>query len=252
MVDTDTRQLPRHIAIIMDGNNRWARSRGLPGAAGHKAGVEAIRAVLRAARSHGIEVLTLFAFSSENWLRPRAEVAALMQLFSTYLNSEVKKLHADGVRLRFIGRRDRLKPSLQEKMADAERTTANNTQSTLVIAVDYGGQWDLANAARAVAERVARGELRPDQIDDAALDQHTALADLPKPDLLIRTAGEQRISNFLLWQIAYAELYFTDAFWPDFGERDLLRAIDAFGRRERRFGGRLDVVDEALELSDDA
>ncbi len=137
-------------------------------------------------------------------------------------------------------------------MADAERTTANNTQSTLVIAVDYGGQWDLANAARAVAERVARGELRPDQIDDAALDQHTALADLPKPDLLIRTAGEQRISNFLLWQIAYAELYFTDAFWPDFGERDLLRAIDAFGSRERRFGGRLDVVDEALELSGDA
>ncbi|MET0380092.1 MAG: polyprenyl diphosphate synthase [Spongiibacteraceae bacterium] len=252
MGDTDSRPLPRHIAIIMDGNNRWARSRGLPGVAGHKAGVEAIRAVLRAARNHGIEVLTLFAFSSENWLRPRAEVAALMQLFSTYLNSEVKKLHADGVRLRFIGQRDRLKTSLQNKMADAEKLTAGNTHSALVIAVDYGGQWDIANAAREIAMRVARGEVRPEQVDEQLLDSVTALADLPKPDLLIRTAGEQRISNFLLWQIAYAELYFTDTYWPDFGERDLLRAIEAFAQRERRFGGRLDAVDESLEVSSNA
>lgn len=252
MGDTDSRLLPRHIAIIMDGNNRWARRRGLPGVAGHKAGVEAIRAVLRAARSHGIEVLTLFAFSSENWLRPRAEVAALMQLFSTYLNSEVKKLHADGVRLRFIGQRSRLKMSLQNKMADAELLTAGNAQSTLVIAVDYGGQWDIANAAREIALRVARGELRPEQVDEQLLDSFTALADLPKPDLLIRTAGEQRISNFLLWQSAYAELYFTDAYWPDFGERDLLRAIEVFARRERRFGGRLDAVDGSLEISGNA
>lgn len=252
MADTDSRPLPRHIAIIMDGNNRWARSRGLPGVAGHKAGVEAIRSVLRAARNHDIEVLTLFAFSSENWLRPRAEVSALMQLFSTYLNSEVKKLHADGVRLRFIGQRGRLKTSLQNKMADAEQLTIGNTQSTLVIAVDYGGQWDLANAAREIAARVARGELRPEQIDERLFDGFTALADLPKPDLLIRTAGEQRISNFLLWQIAYAELYFTEAYWPDFGERDLVRAIEVFAQRERRFGGRLDAVDESLEMSGNA
>jgi undecaprenyl diphosphate synthase len=251
MGDTDSERLPRHIAIIMDGNNRWARGRGLPGVAGHKAGVEAIRAVLRAARSCGIEVLTLFAFSSENWLRPRAEVAALMQLFSTYLGSEVKKLHADGVRLRFIGQRGRLKPSLQNKMAEAERVTAGNTESTLVIAVDYGGQWDMVNVAREIAVRVARGELQPDQIDEHVFDGYTALADLPKPDLLIRTAGEQRISNFLLWQIAYAELYFTDTFWPDFAERDLLLAIEAFATRERRFGGRLDAV-ELLGISRNA
>ncbi len=252
MGDTDSRPLPRHIAIIMDGNNRWARRRGLPGVAGHKAGVEAIRAVLRAARSHGIEVLTLFAFSSENWLRPRAEVAALMQLFSTYLNGEVKKLHADGVRLRFIGQRGRLKTSLQNKMAEAELLTARNTQSTLVIAVDYGGQWDIANAAREIAQRVARGELLPEQVDEQLLDSFTELSDLPKPDLLIRTAGEQRISNFLLWQSAYAELYFTDAYWPDFGEHELLCAIEVFTQRERRFGGRLDVVDDSLEVSGNA
>lgn len=231
-------RLPRHIAIIMDGNNRWARRRGLPGAAGHKAGVEAIRVVLRAARARGIEVLTLFAFSSENWLRPRAEVAALMQLFSTYLNNEVKKLHADGVRLRFIGRRDRLRTSLQNKMAAAETLTAGNTSSTLVIAVDYGGQWDIANAAQVLARRVACGELQPEQIDEHSFDACTSLADLPKPDLLIRTAGEQRISNFLLWQLAYAELYFSDAYWPDFGEHDLQLAIREFALRERRFGGR--------------
>jgi len=238
-------RLPRHIAIIMDGNNRWARRRGLPGAAGHKAGVEAIRTVLRAARERGIEVLTLFAFSSENWLRPRAEVAALMQLFSTYLNSEVKKLHADGVRLRFIGQRARLKTSLQSKMVEAERLTANNTSSTLVIAVDYGGQWDIANAARELALRVERGELRADQIDEQLFDSCTALADLPKPDLLIRTAGEQRISNFLLWQLAYAELYFTDACWPDFGAQQLQLAIDAYQQRDRRFGGRREDADES-------
>ena len=245
--DTDQlHSLPRHIAIIMDGNNRWAHQRGLPGAAGHKAGVEAIRVALRAARTHGIEVLTLFAFSSENWQRPRAEVAALMQLFSTYLNSEVKKLHADGVCLRFIGRRDRLKAALQAKMAEAERLTANNTQSTLVIAVDYGGQWDIANAARELAARVARGELRLEQIDENTFDRYVALGDLPRPDLLIRTAGEQRISNFLLWQIAYAELYFCDTYWPDFSEADLQRAIQAFATRERRFGGRLVVSEDDL------
>lgn len=250
MTDTSTaadrglQRLPRHVAIIMDGNNRWARRRGLPGTAGHKAGVEGIRAVLRSCRQHGIEVLTLFAFSSENWLRPAAEVSALMRLFSSYLNSEVRKLQEDNVRLRFIGERSRLKPALQRKMAEAERLTAANSGATLVIAVDYGGRWDVVTAARTLAERVARGELSPADIDERSFDACTSLADLPPPDLLIRTAGEQRISNFLLWQLAYAELYFTDTLWPDFGELDMARALQAYARRERRFGGRLEAGGE--------
>lgn len=233
------KRVPRHVAIIMDGNNRWAKARGLPGAAGHRAGVEAIREVMRACRKQGVQVLTLFAFSSENWNRPSAEVTALMQLFSAYLGSEVKKLHQDNVRLRFIGERSRLRAALLKKMEAAEQLTAANTASELVIAVDYGGQWDIVNAARQLARRVAAGELAADQIDIEQFDAATALADLPKPDLLIRTAGEQRISNFLLWQLAYTELYFTEAFWPDFGELEMLRALQAFDQRERRFGARL-------------
>lgn len=240
-------RIPQHVAIIMDGNNRWAKARNLPGVAGHRAGVEAIRNVMRTCRKHGVKALTLFAFSSENWNRPSAEVAALMQLFTLYLSSEVKKLHGDKVRLRFIGERARLSASLQKKMTEAEQLTLNNTDTQLVIAVDYGGQWDVVNAARVLAQRVERGELRAEQIDTHMFDQATALADLPKPDLLIRTAGEQRISNFLLWQIAYAELYFTDAYWPDFDEMETLRALRAFDQRERRFGGR-----ESTELSADA
>jgi undecaprenyl diphosphate synthase len=235
-------RLPRHVAIIMDGNNRWARRRGLPGSAGHKAGVECIRGVLAACRRFGIEALTLFAFSSENWQRPSAEVSALMGLFSTYLTNEVKKLHRDQVRLRFIGSRARLKPALLRKMEQAERLTAANTGATLVIAVDYGGQWDITEMARTLAQRVERGELRATDIDEQLVDSAMALSDLPKPDLLIRTAGEQRISNFLLWQLAYAELYFTDTLWPDFGERDMIAALHAFDQRERRFGGRLELA----------
>lgn len=243
--ETGLQAVPRHVAIIMDGNNRWAKRRGLPGSAGHKAGVECIREVLRCCREQGIEVLTLFAFSSENWQRPSAEVSALMRLFSTYLGSEVKKLHRDDVRLRFIGERSRLKPALQQRMAEAEQLTAANGGATLVIAVDYGGQWDIAQAARTLAQRVARGELAPEQIDEQLFDSAVAMADLPRPDLLIRTAGEQRISNFLLWQLAYTELHFTDTLWPDFGERDMLAAIAAYGRRDRRFGGRRErSVDE--------
>ena len=242
--------IPQHVAIIMDGNNRWAKRRGLPGAAGHRAGVEAIRTVLRTCRKNGVKVLTLFAFSSENWSRPSAEVSALMQLFSLYLNNEVKKLHADNVRLHFIGRRDRLNSSLQKKMAEAEQLTAINTSSHLVIAVDYGGQWDIVNAARELAQRVARGELSPEQIDSELFDRYTVLADLPKPDLLIRTAGEQRISNFLLWQLAYSELYFTDVFWPDFGELEMLRALQVFAQRERRFGGRDEPATIVAEAAD--
>jgi len=235
---TALQRVPRHVAIIMDGNNRWAKARGLPGAAGHRAGVEAIRGVMRTCRKQGVQVLTLFAFSSENWNRPSAEVAALMQLFSAYLGSEVKKLHQDNVRLRFIGERSRLKSGLLKKMEAAEQLTAHNSASDLVIAVDYGGQWDIVNAARQLAQRVAAGELAPEQIDVEHFDSATALAALPKPDLLIRTAGEQRISNFLLWQLAYSELYFTDTYWPDFGELEMVRALQAFDQRERRFGGR--------------
>ena len=245
-------RIPRHVAIIMDGNNRWAKRRSLPGAAGHRAGVETIRTVLRTCRKNGVEVLTLFAFSSENWTRPSAEVSALMQLFSLYLNNEVKKLHEDNVRLHFIGRRDRLNAGLQKKIAEAEALTAANTTSHLVIAVDYGGQWDMANAARELAQQVARGELQPDQIDEAMFDRHTAIANLPKPDLLIRTAGEQRISNFLLWQCAYTEFYFTDVFWPDFGELEMQRALQVFAQRDRRFGGRNDAEPIIAEAAGDA
>lgn len=243
------KRVPRHVAIIMDGNNRWAKARGLPGAAGHRAGVEAIREVMRSCRKQGVRALTLFAFSSENWNRPSAEVTALMQLFSAYLGSEVKKLHQDNVRLRFIGERGRLSGGLQKKMAAAEQLTMHNTTSDLVIAVDYGGQWDIVNAARQLAQRVAAGQITPEQIDIEQFDSVTALADLPKPDLLIRTAGEQRISNFLLWQLAYTELYFTDTFWPDFGELEMLRALQAFDQRERRFGGR-DLAPVAEAASD--
>ncbi len=239
--------VPHHIAIIMDGNNRWARARGQPSSMGHKAGVEAIRAVLRACERHGIRVLTLFAFSSENWHRPPAEVAALMRLFSTYLNSEVRRLHEDGVRLRFIGRRDRLKPALVRRMERAERLTAGNRRSTLVIAVDYGGHWDVADAARRLARRVLDGGLDPDSITTDVFAGFVAASDLPPPDLCIRTAGEQRISNFLLWQLAYTELYFTDTLWPDFSEAEMDRALAAYAARERRFGTRepLQAMSEA-------
>jgi undecaprenyl diphosphate synthase len=230
--------VPKHLAVIMDGNGRWAKSRGLSTSDGHKAGVEAVRGVLSLCNDHGINILTIFAFSSENWSRPATEVKALMTLFSAYLKREVKKLHKDGVRVRFIGSRERFSKSLLKQMEQAEQLTRNNEQTTLVIAVDYGGQWDIANAARKLAKQVKAGELEPEQVDVEHLDQFMELADLPKPDLCIRTSGEQRISNFLLWQLAYAELFFTETLWPDFGEQDMLAALRCFNRRERRYGGR--------------
>lgn len=227
---------PQHIAIIMDGNNRWARQRSLPGSVGHRAGVEAIRNVLRGCREHGVKVLTLFAFSSENWGRPQQEVRYLMALFARYLRNETQALHRDGVRIRFIGERKRLPPSVIGLMQRAELLTLNNGDTTLVIAADYGGRWDIANAARALAQQVERGELTSAEIDPERLDRHLTLADLPQPDLCIRTGGDHRISNFLLWQCAYSELYFTETLWPDFGVEDLQLAIEDFSRRERRFG----------------
>lgn len=230
--------VPAHIAIVMDGNGRWAKKRLLPTAAGHKAGVEAVRTVLKACEKQGVKALTLFAFSSENWKRPELEVKALMSLFSSYLDNEVDSLHARNVRLRFIGRRDRFHPALLEKIEAAEEKTRSNNTFHLTLAVDYGGQWDIAQAARLLAMQVENGLLKACDIDEQKIAESLCLADLPAPDLFIRTSGECRISNFLLWQLAYAELYFTDVLWPDFSRRDLEQAIASFQQRDRRFGGR--------------
>lgn len=243
--------IPRHVAIIMDGNNRWAKRQGLPGPAGHRAGVEAVRSVLRACRNHGVEVLTVFAFSSENWGRPVPEVRALLALLSRYLRSEVRALHKDNICLRFIGARSRFSPRLQRLMQQSELLTAGNTAATLVIAVDYGGQWDIARAARELARRVAAGQLQADDIDAELLDKHVSASDLPRPDLCIRTGGDARISNFMLWQFAYSELYFTNTLWPDFGELEFARALADYSRRERRFGLR-DGADLAVSGERDA
>lgn len=238
--------VPRHVAIIMDGNNRWAKKRGMSAANGHRAGVEVIRSLLKHCQARGVEVVTLFAFSSENWQRPTLEVQALMRLFSRYLDSETKQLHADGVRLRFIGSREQFSAGLCKQMDYSEQLTRFNKTTQLVIAVDYGGQWDIVNAARHLAQQVKVGELEPAEIDVALFDRAVCLADLPRPDLCIRTAGEQRISNFLLWQLAYSELYFADCLWPDFNEAEMDKALAAFAARERRYGGR-DGDDNAVQ-----
>ena len=232
------RTVPRHLAIIMDGNNRWARREGYPGVAGHRAGAEVVREIVSACESRGIRYLTLFAFSSENWGRPRAEVRALLALLSRYLRNEVAKLISDGVRLRVIGRRDRFSPRLQRLIAKAEAATAAADRATLTLALDYGGRWDVAEVTRSIARDVAAGRLDPDAIDEDAISARLATADLPDPDLCIRTAGETRISNFLLWQFAYAEFWFTEVLWPDFDETVLDLALADYAVRERRFGVR--------------
>lgn len=244
-------EVPAHLAIIMDGNGRWAKARGKSATSGHKAGVEAVRGVLKLCQNYGIKIVTLFAFSSENWQRPSAEVKALMLLFSTYLKREVKQMHRDGVRVRFIGNRQRFSNGLVKQMESTEQLTKANTKTTLVIAVDYGGQWDIANAAKQLAIRVKAGELEPEQIDVQQLDRYISLADLPKPDLCLRTSGEQRISNFLLWQLAYAELFFTDTLWPDFADKDMVEMLTSYNQRDRRYGGRddNDVFSDAADIS---
>ena len=241
-IDPTVEVVPRHVAIIMDGNNRWAKRRGLPGPAGHRAGVEAVRGVLRACREQGVEVLTLFAFSSENWGRPQPEVRALLALLSRYLRNEVRELHKDGIRLRFIGQRSRFSERLRRLMQQSEQLTAGNTQATVVIAVDYGGQWDIAQAAQQLAQHVQDGALQPAQITPELIDRHISISDLPRPDLCIRTGGDARVSNFMLWHFAYSELYFTNTLWPDFDEREFACALADYSRRERRFGLR-DVPD---------
>lgn len=229
-------RLPKHIAIVMDGNGRWAEARHRPRSFGHKAGVDAVRAVVEACLKRGIDVLTLFAFSSENWRRPPQEVSTLMDLFMRALDREVDALHDNGVRLRFVGAREAFAPELVERMARVEARTIGNARLVLNVAVNYGGRWDIVSAARALATRVQQGELAIDAIDEQAFHQATQLAAWPDPDLFIRTGGETRVSNFLLWQIAYAELYFTDTLWPDFDAKALDLALDDYRRRERRFG----------------
>lgn len=232
------RSVPRHLAIIMDGNNRWARREGYPGVAGHRAGAEVVRDIISACESRGIRYLTLFAFSSENWGRPRAEVRALLALLSRYLRNEVTKLVSDGVRLRVIGRRDRFSPRLQQLIAKAEAETEAGERATLTLALDYGGRWDVAQVTQSLARDVLSGAMQLDDIDEEAISQRLATADLPDPDLCIRTAGETRISNFLLWQFAYAEFWFTEVLWPDFDETVLDLALADYAVRERRFGVR--------------
>ncbi|MGL9750247.1 MAG: (2E,6E)-farnesyl-diphosphate-specific ditrans,polycis-undecaprenyl-diphosphate synthase [Symbiopectobacterium sp.] len=227
----------RHVAIIMDGNGRWAKNRGKLRVFGHQAGVKAVRRAVNFAVSHRLDALTLYAFSSENWNRPAQEVKALMELFVRALDSEVKSLHKHGVQLRIIGDISRFSPRLQERIRRSETLTKNNPGLILNIAANYGGRWDIIQGVRQLAEQVQEGTLRPDTIDEDTLSNSLCLSDQTPVDLVIRTGGEHRISNFLLWQIAYAELYFTDVFWPDFDEHDFEGAMNAFAQRERRFGG---------------
>ncbi len=228
---------PRHIAIIMDGNGRWAMRRGLPRTAGHRQGVEAVRRTVQAALDLDIPYLTLFGFSSENWKRPRAEVEALMGLLRLYLRREVEKLRRDGVRIRFIGDRTAMPAEIVALMNEGEARTAGNDRLVLTIALNYSGRHEIAATARRLAAEVAAGRLTVDDIDDAAFSAYHFSADVPDPDLLIRTSGEQRVSNFLLWQIAYSELVFVDRMWPDFQKQDLEAAVADYQRRERRYGG---------------
>ncbi|MCP1641891.1 undecaprenyl diphosphate synthase [Pseudomonas citronellolis] len=228
--------VPRHVAIIMDGNNRWAKKRLLPGVAGHKAGVSAVRAVVKTCAEAGVEVLTLFAFSSENWQRPVDEVGALMELFLMALRREVRKLDENGIRLRIIGDRSRFHPELQAAMREAENLTAGNKGLLLQVAANYGGQWDITQAAQRLAREVQAGYLVPDDITPELIQGCLTTGDQPLPDLCIRTGGEHRISNFLLWQLAYAELYFSDLYWPDFKSAAMREALADYATRQRRFG----------------
>ncbi|MFT3762664.1 MAG: polyprenyl diphosphate synthase [Pseudoxanthomonas sp.] len=228
--------VPRHLAVIMDGNGRWAERRKRPRMIGHRAGARAVDACIDFCLGKGIGALTLFAFSSENWGRPEEEVGALMKLFLGALEREVDELHRRGVRVRFIGERERFSAPIRERMDKAEALTAGNARLHLNIAASYGGRQDIARAARALAAEVAAGRLRPEDIDEAAVAARMALADLPPPDLFVRTGGDRRISNFLLWQLAYTELWFTETLWPDLDAALLQQALDDFAGRERRFG----------------
>ena len=232
----EDKKTPQHIAIIMDGNGRWAQAQGKTRVAGHKAGVDSVRAVVKGARKAQVKALTLFAFSSENWQRPEKEVSMLMDLFLYVLTKEVKRLHKNNIRFKVVGDLSRFSEKLQKNIKKSEELTVNNTGLILSIAANYGGRWDIANAAKQLASQVQSNEISLEDINEESLHEHTCLAELPALDLLIRTGGDFRISNFLLWQAAYAELYFTETLWPDFNEKEFEKAIDVFDQRERRFG----------------
>ena len=236
MHETQPQEIPTHIAVIMDGNGRWARSRGMLRLEGHRNGVNAVRRTIEGAAEIGIRYLTLFSFSSENWRRPDEEVGELMNLLRRYLKSEIADLHAKGIRFRVIGDRARLSKDIVRLVEEAESTTAENTGMTLVLALSYGGRHDIAEAARNLATSVSLGLIRADAIDETVFAAHLGTAGIPDPDLLIRTSGEWRISNFLLWECAYTEFVFLDKYWPDFGKEDLQQAVDEYGKRERRYG----------------
>ncbi|XOV79129.1 MAG: polyprenyl diphosphate synthase [Aestuariibacter sp.] len=238
--------IPKHVAIIMDGNGRWAKQQGKLRTFGHRAGVKSVRASVEFCRENNISALTLFAFSSENWLRPKDEVGALMELFALVLGSEVKKLHRNGVQLRVIGDLSRFEDKLVSKIRKAEALTADNKDLVLNIAANYGGKWDIVNAARQIAERVLDKQMNIEDISEDALAKFISMSNLPDVDLLIRTGGEYRISNFVLWQAAYAELYFTPTLWPDFNKKAFQAAIDDFACRQRRFGMTGDQVAEQV------
>ena len=239
-------KVPQHVAIIMDGNGRWAKKKGKIRTFGHRAGVESVRAAVRFARQSNIQVLTLFAFSSENWKRPEEEVSVLMDLFNLVLNKEAKRLNKNGVRLQVLGDLSRFDDKLVSKIRKAEEMTSENTDLVLNIAANYGGRWDILHAAKQMAQDIAAGNVAVDDIDEAGFDQYISTQGLPELDLLIRTGGEHRISNFLLWQCAYAELYFTDVLWPDFDEEAFYLAVKDFSERQRRFG----LIGEQVEAEE--
>ncbi|WP_417318029.1 isoprenyl transferase [Emcibacter sp.] len=234
----DVASPPAHIAIIMDGNGRWAKKRLLPRVAGHRKGAEVVRKCVRECSRIGVKYLTLYAFSSENWKRPEEEVKDLMGLLKHYLNNEIDQLHEQNVRLRFMGGRERLSPSINELITSAEQKTLNNNGLQLVLALNYGSQAEIVMAARELAREVAEGRLSPDEIDEKTFAEHLYLPDIPDPDVIIRTSGEQRLSNFLLWQAAYSEFIFVETLWPDFDENSLSQAICEYHKRERRYGAR--------------
>ncbi len=237
--------IPRHIAIIMDGNGRWARQMGLPRVAGHSEGVKSVRDVVEACAQLGVENLTLFAFSTENWRRPEDEVSTLMKLLIKTLKRETDELHKNNIRLQAIGDIISLPTEVQKYLSDAIEKTKNNSRMNLILALSYSGRWDIINATKIIANKVREGLLKPDEINDKIFSQHLSTANLPEPDLLIRTSGEMRISNFLIWEIAYSELYITNTLWPDFRRKDLYKAIEDYQRRERRFG----LVSEQIKKS---
>ncbi len=237
-LDTGVSAIPDHIAIIMDGNNRWAKKRSLPGAAGHRAGAKLLRPIAEACVDHGVTNLTVFAFSTENWHRPSGEVSVLIDLMRYVMKNDINDLHAKGVRLRIIGDRSRFAPDIRAMMDQCENLTKDNTELNMSVAVNFGGRWDITMAAKALAQRVERGELSSADINEKMLATHLSLSEVGEPDLLIRTGGDHRVSNFLLWDLAYTEMYFTDLFWPEFDADQLKIAIDDYAVRQRRFGRR--------------